>query len=272
MAEIILGVSGSIAAFKAVDLTSKLSQRGHAVHVILTAAAARLIDPNSFAYLARQRVHTELFDPGRAQNIEHIALTDRAELFLIAPATADLLGLLAQGLAPDFLSTAALAARGPLLICPAMNPRMWANPAVQANVERLRAFGHHVLTPDSGPMACGHVGPGRLVEPLEIAAVAERLIETGRFETPRRFAEDLDPAADEPPMVEAEAVEGERAFREEQRAAGLLVDGGFFDDDPLRGGRFLRRAFNLDEARSQAAASPLVLAGALACRVEPLSG
>ncbi|MDF1662853.1 MAG: guanylate kinase [Planctomycetota bacterium] len=176
-ATILLGVMGSIAAYKAADLTSKLVQKGHDVHVVMTDAATKLVDPNTFLYLSGNRVHQDMFDENQIGPIEHIALTDRADLIVLAPTTANGLGQLAHGLANNMLMTMLLAANCSVLICPAMNPRMWSHPIVQENVKKLRDFGYRILTPDSGRMACGHTGQGRLAEPPEIVAEIEAMLE-----------------------------------------------------------------------------------------------
>lgn len=176
-ATILLGVMGSIAAYKAADLTSKLVQKGHDIHVVMTDAAAKLVDPNTFLYLSGNRVHQDMFDENQIGPIEHIALTDRADLIVLAPTTANGLGQLAHGLANNMLMTMLLAANCSVLICPAMNPRMWSHPIVQENVKKLQDFGYRILTPDSGRMACGHTGPGRLAEPIDIVAEIERMLE-----------------------------------------------------------------------------------------------
>jgi guanylate kinase len=175
-AKIILGVMGSIAAYKAADLTSKLAQDGHEVHVVMTEAASKLVDPNTFLYLSGHRVHIDMFDKSQIGPIEHIALTDDADLIVVAPVTANGLGQLAHGLASNMLCTMLLAAQSPVLLCPAMNPRMWTNPVVQENVKRLIRHGFHMLTPKDGRMACGHTGPGRLVEPEDIVRFINGLL------------------------------------------------------------------------------------------------
>ncbi|MGE0708249.1 MAG: flavoprotein [Planctomycetota bacterium] len=174
MATILLAVTGSIAVYKAADLASKLKQAGHDVRVMMSEAAQRLVTPSTFLNLTGNKVFTDLWDPdGQTQ---HIALTDQAELCVLAPATANALAKLALGLADDMVSTTLLALDCPLLVCPAMNTRMWRNPAVQENLARVRARGHQVLEPEAGALACGHVGPGRLAEPVAIAAAVEALL------------------------------------------------------------------------------------------------
>lgn len=173
MAQIILGVTGSIAAYKAADLTSKLTQNNHQIHVVMTNSARRLVTEQTFLYLSGHPVHFDLWSKTQSGAIEHVSLNDQADLFVIAPATANCLAKLAHGLADDMLTTLVLAARTPILIFPAMNPRMWHNPAVQRNLKLLKSYGYQVHTPTEGHMACGHVGPGRLIEPAEIVSLIE---------------------------------------------------------------------------------------------------
>ncbi len=175
---VILGVSGGIAAYKAAELARRLGERGARVVTILTAGAARFVTPLTFAALTHQPVYTagDLWAP-RA-GVEHIRLADSADLVVLAPATAHLLAQLAAGLAGDLLTTVVLAAgtRVPVLVAPAMNTHMWRHPATQANVQRLRAWGYHVMEPEAGPLAEGYSGVGRLPEPETIAARAAALL------------------------------------------------------------------------------------------------
>jgi phosphopantothenoylcysteine decarboxylase/phosphopantothenate--cysteine ligase len=174
MANLLLGVCGSIAAYKAADLASKLTQTGHHVTVLMTEAATKLVHPNTFMNLTGNPVYADVWDPhGQTQ---HIALTDAADLCVIAPATANTIGKIAHGLGDDMVSTTLLAVRCPVLICPAMNTRMWNNKAVQRNVKILEELGHVILQPGDGNLACGHVGAGRLPEPTVIAAEIEELL------------------------------------------------------------------------------------------------
>lgn len=173
---IVLGVSGGIAAYKAAELTRLLRKAGATVHVILTDAATRFVTPLSLQTLSGNPVGTDLFDLTQESQIGHISLADRADLLLIAPATADVLARLSLGLANDLLTTVALACRAPLLLAPAMNVNMWAHPAVQDHVGRLRGRGASIVGPDSGDLACGWVGAGRMAEPAEIAAQAVAIL------------------------------------------------------------------------------------------------
>lgn len=195
MATLLLAVTGSIAAYKAADLASKLSQAGHSVHVVMSAAARELVGPSTFLNVTGNPVFTSLWDA--ESQTRHIQLTDAAELAILAPATANSLAKLALGLADEVVSTTLLALDCPLLICPAMNVRMWRNPTVQRNLATLRSLGHEVLTPGSGHLACGHVGPGRLAEPAEIAAAVESLLASPRSPRPAGSASPGDASSDD---------------------------------------------------------------------------
>lgn len=183
MANILLCVTGSIAAYKAADLASKLTQAGHDVTAIMTHAATQLVTPHTFLNLTGNRCYTDLWDP--QGQTEHIALTDAADLAVVAPATANALAKIAHGLADDMVHTTLIAVRCPVLVCPAMNTRMWNHAAVQANLERVRALpNYHVMAPGDGNLACGHVGAGRLAEPAQIQAQVEALL-AGATSAPR---------------------------------------------------------------------------------------
>ncbi|OHT12574.1 Coenzyme A biosynthesis bifunctional protein CoaBC [Tritrichomonas foetus] len=164
---IVLGVTGSIAAFKAADLTSKLRQRNFTVNVIMTDAATKLVCPQTFFTLSQQPVITSLWD-SPAWQPTHISLAERASLLVIAPASADIIAKLAQGIADDALSTFAISHTGPFLVFPAMNPRMWTNLATQENVQTLIRRGIQVVEPASGHVACGESGQGRFPEVPQI--------------------------------------------------------------------------------------------------------
>ncbi|MQL53853.1 bifunctional phosphopantothenoylcysteine decarboxylase/phosphopantothenate--cysteine ligase CoaBC [Desulfofundulus thermobenzoicus] len=165
---VILGVTGGIAAYKTAELASALTRAGAVVHVIMTRAAGEFIRPLTFAALTGQPVHTGIFDPGPGGPIPHIELARRADLVVVAPATANILAKLAHGLADDLLSTTLLAVNCPVVLCPAMNAQMYSHPAVQANLARLREMGLHILEPEDGRLACGVQGRGRMREPAEI--------------------------------------------------------------------------------------------------------
>ena len=166
--EILVGVTGGIAAYKTAALVSALVQAGAGASVIMTEHATRFVGPLTFQTLTGRAVHTDLFESPDVYKAEHIALAERAELVVVAPATANCLAKLAHGIADDLLSTVLLAVEAPLLAAPAMNARMWAHPAVKANVELLRSRGVRFIGPEEGRLACGTVGPGRMAEPQEI--------------------------------------------------------------------------------------------------------
>jgi phosphopantothenoylcysteine decarboxylase/phosphopantothenate--cysteine ligase len=168
---ILLGVGGGIAAYKAAELVRLLMQQGHEVQAVMTAAAGKFVQPLTFAALTGRKALTDLFAIDDA--IEHIAVAQAHDVLVIAPATADLMAKLAHGLADDFLSTIYLAFTGKVVIAPAMNVNMWQHAATQANLETLRARGHRIVQPDSGYLACGMTGPGRLADPEAIAAAIE---------------------------------------------------------------------------------------------------
>src|SRR5437867_5041234 len=168
--ELILGVTGSIAAYKAVYLLRELIRLGAGVTVVTTARAREFIAPLTWRTLSGRPVLEELFDPRTPDAVEHVALAGRAQAIVVAPATANLLARAAHGLADDFLTTLLLAARCPVLIAPAMDGGMWEHPAVAANVATLRARGVTVMEPDSGALASGLSGRGRLPEPDAIIA------------------------------------------------------------------------------------------------------
>ncbi len=173
---VVLGISGGIAAYKAAELTRLLRKAGATVQVVMTHAAQAFIPPLTLQTLSGHPVATELFDLTQESEIGHITLADSADLLVIAPATADLLARLSLGLASDLLTTVALACQAPLLLCPAMNVNMWSKPQVQQHVAQLVAWGAHIVGPASGELACGWVGAGRLVEPMEIVAAAESVL------------------------------------------------------------------------------------------------
>ncbi|NCA70178.1 MAG: bifunctional phosphopantothenoylcysteine decarboxylase/phosphopantothenate--cysteine ligase CoaBC [Sphingobacteriia bacterium] len=166
---IVLGVGAGISAYKSLDLVRRLRERGWTVRVVMTRAATAFIAPLTFQAVSGQPVRSELLDPAGEAGMSHIELARWAERLLIAPATADLMARLAAGLADDLLTTLALATEAPLILAPAMNQQMWRHPATQDNLARLRARGALILGPAEGHQACGDVGPGRMLEPLEIA-------------------------------------------------------------------------------------------------------
>lgn len=170
---ILLGVGGGIAAYKAPDLVRKLTERGASVRVVVTSAATRFVTPASLSAVSHSAVATDLWDLENAQTIGHIQLARWANLLVIAPATADLIAKLAHGFAGDMLTATALACQAPMILAPAMNPRMWNHQATQSNVITLKNRGAQVLGPEEGPLAEGESGIGRMVEPNVIAKLID---------------------------------------------------------------------------------------------------
>jgi len=174
--EILLGVTGGVAAYKSAQLASSLVQAGAGVTVVMTRAARKFIGATTFQALTGRPVYTDMFRPQEHFIGEHIGLARRANLYVIAPATADMLAKLAHGVADDLVSTLALAVTCPILAAPAMNNEMWAKPAVQRNIRQVQADGIQLVGPDEGWLSCQNVGPGRMSEPAAILeAIRTRL-------------------------------------------------------------------------------------------------
>ena len=200
MPVVVLGVTGCIGAYKACEVLRELQRRGAEVRVVMTAAATRFVTPMTFEALSRHPVFHDQWAPGANSDIRHISLADEADLLLVAPATANILGKLARGIADDPLSTLYLATKAPVLVAPAMNVNMLEHPAVQENLATLRARGVGVVEPGSGYLACGWLGKGRLAEVGEIvdaamAALARRRDLEGEtvLVTAGPTVEDVDP-------------------------------------------------------------------------------
>lgn len=202
---ITLGVTGGVAAYKAAELVRRLQQEGFSVEVVMTRAACEFITPLTFAALTGKKVITGLFaESGGEANlesaIEHIAVAQRTDLLLVAPATADILAKFSRGISDDFLSTLYLAATVPVVVAPAMNVNMWNHPATQENIEHLRERGVHVVNPDEGYLACGMTGAGRLAGQDAIVAAVREVLRVRRdleghtvLLTAGPTQEDLDP-------------------------------------------------------------------------------
>lgn len=172
---IVLGVTGGIAVYKAVELLRLYVKAGAVVHVVMTRSAQEFVTPLTFQTLSGNPVHTELFSLYQEREIGHISLADRADLFVVAPATANVVGKVAGGIADDLLTTTIMATKAPVLFVPAMNVNMWENPIYRQNEAKLKALGYHFMEPASGFLACGWEGKGKLPDPAAILAETERL-------------------------------------------------------------------------------------------------
>lgn len=162
---IVIGVSGGIAAYKAADIVSRLKKLNASVYVIMTKGSTEFVKPLTFQSLSQNYVVTDMFEDPKTWDVEHIALAKRADLFLIAPATANVIGKMANGIADDMLTTTVMATEAPVFIAPAMNTKMYENVIVQENIAKLAKLGYHFIDPDAGRLACGDVGAGKLAAP-----------------------------------------------------------------------------------------------------------
>lgn len=175
--EVVVGVCGGIAAYKVCTVVSRLVQRGAGVTVAMTEAATRFVGPLTFESLTARQVFTDLWTAANYHDPQHIRLTESADLFLLAPATANMIGKIAGGLADDLVSTLVMSADCPVVLAPAMNTRMWKNPIVQRNLAALREGGVAIIEPVAGWLACRTIGEGRMAEPEAILAdVSGRLV------------------------------------------------------------------------------------------------
>jgi phosphopantothenoylcysteine decarboxylase/phosphopantothenate--cysteine ligase len=186
--KVALGISGGIAAYKAVEVLRGLQKAGCTVRVGMTKRACEFIQPLTFRALSGSHVIVDDYAPDNPDPIAHITFSQTVDLFLIAPATANIMGKLANGIADDFLTSTYLASTSPVLIAPAMNTSMWHHPATQRNLRQLRSDGVHVIEPDDGEMACGTIGPGRLSEPERIVAAALEILQSSEKESARDLA------------------------------------------------------------------------------------
>jgi len=175
--KVALGVTGCIAAYKAIEIMRGLQKAGVSVQVVLTRSASQFVTPLTFESLSAQNVITDMFQPGQNRDIYHISVAQSIQLLAVAPATANILGKFAHGIADDFLSTLYLSTPAPVLLAPAMNVEMWHHPAVRANVETLLARGHLFVNPEPGPLACGMEGEGRLAA---VEAIVSRILDALR--------------------------------------------------------------------------------------------
>ncbi len=198
--QVLVGVTGGIAAYKAAELVRRVKKRGARVKVVMTLAATKFVSPLTFETLSGNEVTWELFPERRKWDVGHIRLAEWAEVLVVAPATANFLGKVAGGIADDLLTTVVLAARCPVVVAPAMDAVMWANPVVQDNVERLKGLGYRFVEPEEGELASGLVGKGRMAEVESILGAVEEVLEEARLlagkrvlVTAGRTEEDLDP-------------------------------------------------------------------------------
>jgi phosphopantothenoylcysteine decarboxylase/phosphopantothenoylcysteine decarboxylase/phosphopantothenate--cysteine ligase len=186
MKNVLLGVTGSIAAYKAAEIARLLVKRGFSVNVIMTKSAARFITPLTFQTLTKHKVYTDMFEEIFYEDVRHISLAKNTDIAIVAPATANIIGKLASGIADDMLSTVLMAMGGnpggspadkPIIICPAMNTAMWENKIVQDNIKKLRGHGFLFVEPEESELACGDTGRGALAEVGTIADAAIVLLE-----------------------------------------------------------------------------------------------
>lgn len=176
---IVLGVTGSISAYKAADITSRLAKKGHDVHVVLTEGGSKFITPLTLQTLSKNRVHTDFFEEGIPKEVKHIDLAQNADVIVIAPASANIMAKIAHGIADDLLSATVMAGANlaPIYLAPAMNTNMYENPVVQENIEKLRSLGYRFIEPKESMLACGVTGKGALADVDEIVEIIEGSIE-----------------------------------------------------------------------------------------------
>ena len=165
---VVIGVSGGIAVYKALDVISRLRKLGVNIHVIMTKSATEFVTPLSFQSLSQNYVVCDMFEEPKTWDVEHISLAKKADVFLVAPATANIIGKIANGIADDMLTTTIMATKGKVLIAPAMNTNMYENPIVQKNISTLKELGYNFVEPESGRLACGDIGKGKLATPETI--------------------------------------------------------------------------------------------------------
>lgn len=172
---IVVGVTGGIACYKAVEIVNNLVKNGFEVDVIMTENATKFITPLTFQTLSKNKVVIEMFDEVEKWDTKHISLAQKADIMLIVPATANIIGKIAHGIADDMLTTTVMATRAKVIIAPAMNTGMWENPIVQNNIKLLKEYGYHILDTDTGRLACGDIGGGKLLNWEEIVNIVIEL-------------------------------------------------------------------------------------------------
>ena len=211
---VVVGVTGGIACYKAADMVSRLKKEDIEVDVIMTKNACHFVDPLTFRTLSKNPVVTDTFATPEAWKVGHIALAEKADIMLIAPATANVIGKVACGIADDMLTTTIMASQAKIVFAPAMNVNMYRNPIVQANIEKLKSYGYYFIEPGSGMLACGYEGKGRMAEPAEIVEYVLRMLDGGELSEESRQSGDLaraDATTDE---------SGERAVKLPQAGTG----------------------------------------------------
>ena len=233
---VVVGVTGGIACYKAADMVSRLKKEDIEVDVIMTKNACHFVDPLTFRTLSKNPVVTDTFATPEAWKVGHIALAEKADIMLIAPATANVIGKVACGIADDMLTTTIMASQAKIVFAPAMNVNMYRNPIVQANIEKLKSYGYYFIEPGSGMLACGYEGKGRMAEPAEIVEYVLRMLDGGELSEESRQSGDVaraDGTTDE---------SGERAVKLPQAGMGEnaaeAADGKIFEKD-LFGKRIL---------------------------------
>ena len=175
MSNIILGVTGSISAYKACDIANELNKKGHSVKVIMTEAGTKFVTPLTFMTLTKNKVYTDTFDLSEPERVEHIALAEEADIFVVAPASADFIAKAAMGMGDDMLTSTLLPFRDkPVVICPAMNTKMYENPLTQRNINTLKDLGFIIVEPKEAYLACGTVGKGALAD---VEVILEKVLE-----------------------------------------------------------------------------------------------
>jgi len=174
--DVILGVTGSVAAYKAAEIASMLNKEGKDVHVIMTKSAEKFVTPLTFQSLTKHKVYTDMFEEIIYEDIRHISLAQRADIFVIAPASANIIGKIANGIADDMLTTVVMATKAPVLICPAMNTAMYENPIVQSNIDKLTKLGYQIVQPKESLLACGDLGKGALADVSDILSAINKIL------------------------------------------------------------------------------------------------
>ncbi|MBV4418726.1 bifunctional phosphopantothenoylcysteine decarboxylase/phosphopantothenate--cysteine ligase CoaBC [Clostridium tyrobutyricum] len=173
---VVVGVTGGIAVYKALDVISKLKKKNFDIHVVMTGSAMEFVTPLTFQTISQNIVNSDMFSEPRAWEIQHISLAKKADLMLIVPATANIIGKVASGIADDLLSTTIMATKAPVVFAPAMNTNMYNNPIVQQNIDKLSKLGYEFIKPDSGRLACGDIGEGKLPDTSFISAIIESML------------------------------------------------------------------------------------------------